>query len=382
MANNCKFQKNQYQVSYDSGATWQNVVPEEVRKGELIEYDSSDCTSVEAMYRWRVLDGQYLCDGNNKYKKEIREESYNGGLTWYTSYPTTYRTGQFVSVDASFCYDKFVGHYIYDGSSETSKCPSTYYWDGYRCNRITDPIKVVKGTGTVLSALDTNYYTTGFSLTSCSIGTGVTEIESGCFLEKKNLTSVNIPSGVTSIGDSAFAGCQSLRSINLPNGITAISANTFSGCTRLETINIPSGVTTIGNHAFENCTSLNNITIPIYCRNITARAFFNCDGFTKLEVPTGYIGYQAFYHCSNLEELIIGEYVDSIDDYAFCNCSNLLYIRVNKQSPPRLIPTNNVFYRQFDKTNDCPIYVWPWCVNAFKSADGWSRYASRIQAIP
>jgi hypothetical protein len=39
---------------------------------------------------------------------------------------------------------------------------------------------------------------------------------------------------------------------------------------------------------------------------------------------------------------------------------------------------NNAFYN----TNNCPIYVPSASVNAYKSASGWSTYASRIQAIP
>ena len=41
MANTCKYYKQRRYVSYNSGATWQPL--NEYRKGELYEYDSSDC---------------------------------------------------------------------------------------------------------------------------------------------------------------------------------------------------------------------------------------------------------------------------------------------------------------------------------------------------
>ena len=36
----------------------------------------------------------------------------------------------------------------------------------------------------------------------------------------------------------------------------------------------------------------------------------------------------------------------------------------------------------FNYTNDCPIYVPAGSVDVYKDAEGWSEYASRIQAIP
>jgi hypothetical protein len=36
----------------------------------------------------------------------------------------------------------------------------------------------------------------------------------------------------------------------------------------------------------------------------------------------------------------------------------------------------------FNYTNNCPIYVPSASVETYKSASGWSGYASRIQAIP
>ena len=38
----CKFYKEKEQVSYNSGQTW-NDIPGAVRRGDLYEYDSSDC---------------------------------------------------------------------------------------------------------------------------------------------------------------------------------------------------------------------------------------------------------------------------------------------------------------------------------------------------
>ncbi|MBO7732164.1 MAG: leucine-rich repeat protein [Methanobrevibacter sp.] len=357
MANNCKFQKTQYQVSYDSGTTWQNVVPEQIKKGELIEYDSSDCTSIETIYRWRILEGQYLCDGNNKYKKEMREESYNDGLTWYSSYPTVYRTGEFVGVDANYCYNKFVGHYVYDDSSGHN-CGNGYIWNGVKCVRF-DPIKVVKGSGTTLTSSDVAYYSNGFAIASATIGSGVTSIGDRAFFGSTSLTSVTIPDSVTSIGSRTFQNCGVLPSITMTN-VTSIGASAFTSCTNLRSVTLPN-VQTIDRLAFNNCINLATVNL----NNIVT------------------IGWRSFFEDTRLQELVIGNNVNSIGAEAFYGCSNLLYITINSVNPPTLEVTSGTIseYNNFDNTNNCPIYVPAASVYTYKNAFGWSKYASRIYPI-
>lgn len=137
---------------------------------------------------------------------------------------------------------------------------------------------------------------------------------------------------VTSIGDYAFSGCTSLTSVTIPNSVTVIGVAAFQTCSALTSINIPSGVTNIGGYAFNWCTRL-----------------------TSIDIPSG---------------------VTSIGQKAFKSCSSLTSITVNAVTPPSL------GLSAFDETNDCPIYVPSASVNAYKSASGWSTYASRIQAIP
>ena len=60
----------------------------------------------------------------------------------------------------------------------------------------------------------------------------------------------------------------------------------------------------------------------------------------------------------------------------FYNCTSLTSVTIEATTPPTL--GNNVFYN----TNECPIYVPSESVEIYKAANGWSNYASRIQAIP
>jgi hypothetical protein len=112
--------------------------------------------------------------------------------------------------------------------------------------------------------------------------------------------------------------------------------------------------------------------------NIGDYAFQFCSGLTSIDIPDSVtsIGNSAFYNCSGLTSCTIGSGVTSIGYDAFNRCTRLTSITINVTTPPTL--SSNAF----DSTNNCPIYVPTDSVETYKSASGWSTYASRIQATP
>ena len=123
----------------------------------------------------------------------------------------------------------------------------------------------------------------------------------------------------------------------------------------ITSIDIPTGVTSIGVYAFYYCTSLSGITIPNSVTSIGDGAFEGCFSLTSITIPNS---------------------VTSIDSYAFASCTGLTSVIVEATTPPTLGSW------AFDDTNDCPIYVPCSAVSAYKSAYGWSDYASMIHGIP
>ena len=125
--------------------------------------------------------------------------------------------------------------------------------------------------------------------------------------------------------------------------------------TDLVSVEIGDCITSINNWAFGYCSSLTSIDIPDSVTSIGNNVFASCTGLTSCTIPSGvtYIGRECFYSCSSLQS-----------------------VTVLATTPPTL--GNSVFYN----TNNCPIYVPSSSVNAYKSASGWSIYASRILAIP
>ena len=183
------------------------------------------------------------------------------------------------------------------------------------------------------------------SLTSVTIGNGVTTIGENAFYGCRGLKSITIPNSVTSIGNSAFFGCTGLISITIPNSVTSIGSSAFEGCTGLTSITIPNSVTTIREYTFYGCTGLISITIPKSVTSIGYDAFNGCSRLTTVTIPISVtsIGSYAFAGCNAIKNVIV-----SISDYtAFCNNITLNLIRQNIGKPVQLIDDNNAEISEF-----------------------------------
>ena len=269
------------------------------------------------------------------------------------------------------------------------------------------------------------------SLSSIIIPEGVNNIDYGAFLGCESLTSVSLPSSVKSFGLAVFSGCQNLTDITLPNGVTTIGDNVFEDCLSLTSITIPDSVTSIGEGVFNGCLSMGSfrgkyaspdglflineglliaiayasfeqgcITIPESVTSIGKEAFRKCSNLTRVTIPNSIarIGRSAFSYCSNLTSAIIQNGVEVIEMGAFSGCSSLNSITLpysvtsigrnafggcssltSITAMPSTPPTGDA--RMFSDTNDCLIYVPAESVEAYKSAEYWSDYADRIQAL-
>ena len=256
------------------------------------------------------------------------------------------------------------------------------------------------------------YYCT--SLASVTIGNGVTEIGMGAFNGCSSLTSFygkyasedgrcliidgtlnffapaglteyTIPDSVTSIGTQAFSYCTSLTSVTIPDSVTSIGKAAFLACLQLESVTIGSGVTSIGTQAFSYCESLTSFygkyaSEDGRCLIVdgTLNSFAPA-GLTEYTIPDSVtsIGEAAFFGCWQLESVTIGSGVTSIGYSAFAVCDNLAFVHCKSTTPPTMQHSSN--YTPTFTSYLLNIYVPEGCVDAYKSADGWSDYADAIR---
>ena len=104
MAKN-KYQKTKKQYSED-GINWYDVEPPEYNIGVLLEENSVDCGYQEPQYRWYALtdtETYYVCDGYNKYYKEVYQVSDDGGKNWINVYPEQSRRGSLIEENSYDC---------------------------------------------------------------------------------------------------------------------------------------------------------------------------------------------------------------------------------------------------------------------------------------
>jgi len=201
-------------------------------------------------------------------------------------------------------------------------------------------------------------------LTSITIPSGVTEIETYTFHNCSDLTSVTIPEGVTRIGGSAFSGCSSLTTVSIPESMETIESGAFSECYSMSAF--------IGKFASEDgrCLVVNGTTVG-----------FAPVGVTDYTIPSSVtnVAYKTFAYCTSLTTITVPASVTRIGEYAFRGCSSLTAIIFDSTVPPTL-NTIQVPTAIFDDTNNCPIYVPASAVDTYKEAgEAWGRYADRIQ---
>ena len=286
--------------------------------------------------------------------------------------------------------------YDFDGSSKTASV--TYRGSSYSSysNEYTGSVVIPASVTyneevySVISIGEKAFYAcTG--LTSVTIPNSVTRIGNSAFTGCTGLTSVTIPNSVTSIGDYAFSSCRGLTSVTIPNSVTSIGMKAFIYCYYLTSpvynahvfafmptsysgaYTIPDGIESIAGGAFERCTDLTSVTIPNSVNNIGSSAFRYCSGLTSpvynahvfAFMPTSYSGAYtipdgiesiaggAFESCTGLTSVTIPNSVTSIGSSAFYGCSSLI-----------------------------SIYVPCGTLDSYKTAEGWSDYASKIKYAP
>lgn len=167
-----------------------------------------------------------------------------------------------------------------------------------------------------------------------------------------SLKRIHFPDSVTSISNLSY--CTALEEITIPSGVTSLAASSLYGCYKLKKVELPSTIETINNSVFYECYSLEEINLE--------------------DTVITSLGSSVFRSCRSLKQLIVPSTVTSIGNSCFATCMNLSLI-MKPTTPPTLGNTSAI--------SDVWRILVPYSadhsvLNAYKAANIWSTYASKI----
>ena len=265
-------------------------------------------------------------------------------------------------------------------------------------------------------------------LTSIVLNNSLESILWGAFSDCVCLEEIILPQSLKSLGSNAFSGCSDLRSITVPDSIKTIPIGAFNGCANMSYVSLPSYLESIETEAFKDCRNLTSIVFPNTLKKVGVYAFshtglikvvvpdsvddvgmgafsgcFNligivlpknmtvipscflerCTNLSSIDIPNSVmtIGSNAFQYTS-LVSVIIPERVARIEDKAFYQCGSMKSVTLLPVSVPK---GGDDMFGGINISNlndlDYSIFVPDESVEAYKAAQYWSEYASRISSI-
>lgn len=148
---------------------------------------------------------------------------------------------------------------------------------------------------------------------------------------RDTITSVSIGKGVTYVGDCSFLSCVSLENVWISDTVTSIGDRTFESCSNLEEVIVPDNVVTVGENVFKACTSLKTVYLS---NQLTGGIglFRGCTSLVEIDLPKSItvISENMFSGCSALKTVrYFDEHIKKVDSYAFSDCFDLEEIAFN-----------------------------------------------------
>ena len=379
----CKYYKKQRYVSYNDGLTWEAL--NEFERGDLYETNSPSCSDGSTQFQWVEVENSSMCDGKNRYAKEMQQISYDGEY-WYNVFPTTYRKGRLLEANSPMCDNAGGGQYD-SGSTQptsgepetTTDCPEGYDFingicvcrtamdddgncivcqDNENFNTTTrtcecrgivvDGVCIVCPPGSSWNSIlnecvckhrfkkqhdGSCRLIDPLKITKCEGEDGIlTQSEVDYYRTGWTLTSYVIGDCIDTISAETFNGQVSLTSVTMPNTVTSIGRLAFGNCRSLTNITIPSGVTYLGDNLFVDCASLTYADMQCSLSAVPFAMFANCmslvsaDWLSYNNIES--IGNKAFINCYSLTSATFNQALQTIGDNAFERCTSIKRIDI------------------------------------------------------
>ena len=176
----------------------------------------------------------------------------------------------------------------------------------------------------------------------------------------------------TTSSNNLFTGCTSLQSIELPENRN-IRYQYFYGCVSLERCIIGNGCDTISKQAFYNCGALKEISIPDTVTTIESGAFGGT-GISEFVYPPHVTAISGLGDMPRLTRVEIGENAVSVTGMGNCPLLKTLIIRTST-------PPSTDYWTLLNAPRIPDIHVPDNAVNAYKTSNGWSKWAAYIRPM-
>ena len=349
----CKYQKEVYQVSYDNGVTYTNVIPESARTGSLIEANSVDC-GYSYVERW--VNSGTTCDGYDKYYLQVKQISENGGSTWTTTDVT--RTGSLIERNSTDCGYYYATQYLtfiprqnptkfaFNGTSATNlkySLDSGVTWNSIALSAETPYVAVGQKIMWKADAIDTKYHSHNFNSVNSyqyDVEGNIMSLVSGDSFVSATTISINYQF------EYLFYEENIVNANNLKLPATTLAnycyRHMFRGCTSLTTA--PELPATTLSYAcywgmFMSCSSLTtapSLPATTLANDCYSLMFFGCTSLTTApELPAttlaDYCYYEMFQKCTSLTtapELPATTLAKCCYNFMFYGCTSLTTVPV------------------------------------------------------
>lgn len=240
---------------------------------------------------------------------------------------------------------------------------------------------------TVIDGITENVQNANTTLKYITLPNSITRIGvsgyGGGFYGYGALESINIPSNCI-LNDACFRMCTSLKSITFGENIQ-IGSNAFYQCPQLSDVDL-GGTTQIGSGAFLECSSLTNIIIPNTVTKINDSFLqssginsitFEEGGNASLVLEGGTDGYKpGVFRLISSQKIVFPSRLSELKNNALGCTSAMTYV-FTSTTPPSVTGNGQI---TTDITNS-KIYVPDEALNAYKTATGFSDYASYIYPV-
>lgn len=178
-----------------------------------------------------------------------------------------------------------------------------------------------------------------------------------------NITSVTIKQISGSISNEAFSASGS------PGSFMNIAKSLVIDCP----------IVNINFYAFTGWTLITGVQFPNTLANIGEGAFYSCNALTSLVFPNSLqtIGQDAFNNCTSILNITFGTGLTSIGANAFAYLGNAVSVTCLAATPPTIQASTFTGIKSTVK-----YYVPSASLAAYKAANIWKTFASKIYAIP